>query len=547
MGLFDFFRKQKPDTRYLERLVSDAADRLALQHRSLDAAETTAWTDSWRTTGSTLNQDLERGLSVLVARSRNLTRNNDWARRFLIQLRTNILGPAGMRLQARMIKRDGTANKQLNVMLETFWRKWGKKGNCEVSGKLSWRACERVLLDHLARDGEVLVRLMPGRGLFGFQIQILDPLVLDVTYRGQNGGNRVRLGVEIDADNKPVAYWLRAAADVADYAAVGYGDMRRVRVPAAEIIHFYIPEEADQLRGYPWITAGARRLWLVKDYEEAAAVASSNAAKRVGFFVSPDGNAPPGFADQIISAALEAARAAGKTLSPSEIKIITESAQKFSTAAPGTYDTLPQGYDFKAHDSQYPHINYGEYVKECLRGFTAGVGMSYATAGNNLEAVNFSSARVGILDEREMFKQLQEDICEGLHVPIFAAALRYGLLTSPDLANFPINRFDEALDCAVWQKRRWAGIDPLKEANANDINLKNRLTSPQRVIAERGDDPDEIADEIRIWEAEFGPIGGNSADKPAANTEDDAEADVGDDEDQQEADGKVRRLVAVSK
>ena len=513
----------------LERFVSNAADRMA--SRAFDAADTPAWASSWSSHTGSLNQDLERGGAILVSRARALARNNDWARRFLIQLRHNVLGPQGMRLQSRLKRRGGMLNKPLNDAIEAFWWQWGKRGNCEVTGKLNWRECQQLMLDHLARDGEWLIRYLPGRGPLGFQIQIIDPQALDVTYRGSYEGRRIRLGVEIDADARPVAYWLRASADSADYIAIGYGEQRRIRVPAEEINHFFITEESGQLRGIPWMVAGMRRLWLVKDFEEAAAVASSNAAKRVGFFVSPTGDAPPGFADQIVSQAIDDAKRAGRSLSAAEIQIIKDSAQKFSTTAPGQYDVIPQGYDFKPHDSAFPHINYGEYVKECLRGFTAGVGMSYATAGNNLEAVNFSSARVGILDEREVFKGLQECFAEAGPEPIFAQALKYGLLASPLLASFPANRLAEATDAACWVKRRWAGIDPVKEANANDINLKNKLTSPQRVIAERGDDPEEIAEEIALWESRFGPIGGASSPAQTAQANEPDPAEPADPED----------------
>jgi lambda family phage portal protein len=511
MGARDFIRSilRRPasapvDAAFIGRLVDQAGAKL-LARRSFDAGETPPWTSSWSSTGNNLNLDLERSLVSLVKRSRGLSVNNDWARRLMIQLRTKILGPAGFTLQMRMVDQRGELMQQVNAGVEKFWsQRWGRKGNCEVTGQYSWQDCERILLDHLARDGEWLYRKLPGRGPFGFQIQILDPLLLDPTFRGDHNGNRIRMSVEIDAENRRVAYWLLGNTLDGDYYAADYAGARRIRVPAEEIGHFFLAETADQLRGFPWITAGARRLWLVKDFEEAAAVASSNAAKRVGFFVSPTGEAPPGFADQLISVAVDAARAQGKTLSASELQAIQSAAQQFATTAPGQYDTLPHGYDFKAHDSQYPHINYGEYVKECIRGFSAGVGFSHATLGNNLENVNLSSARIGVLDERELFMLLQAAIESHLHADVFRHALRYGQLTARDLVTFPPALFEDALDAAVWQKRRWAGLDPSKEADADETNLANKTTSRRRIIAARGEDPDEVFAEIEAEEKRFG-------------------------------------------
>lgn len=527
MGARDFFRTvasnigqrlvrsaaPAPLDNDLRRIVDLAGARIL--QRNLDVAETPAWTQSWMPSTGSINQDLERGLALAVRRCRDLFKNYDYARGYMWQVRANVFGAKGMRLQMRML--IGTRpNQRANDACETFWRAWGRRGNCEVTGKFSWRQLERLMGDHLVRDGEILMRLLPGRGPFGFQVQLLDPLVLDVAHRGQHEGRRIRMGIELDAENVPAAYWLRASSVDGDYHPTALNEPRRVRVPAAEILHFFIAEEADQLRGMPWLVAGARRLWLAKDFEQAAAVASSNAAKRVGFFVSPNGDGPPGFADQIISAALDEARKAGRSLSQAEITAIVAAAQKFSTAAPGQYDTLPQGYDFKSHDSAFPHVNHGQYLKEQMRGFTAGVGVSYVTGGNNLEAVNYSSARVGIMGEREVWQLIQEDVLDGVHQTVFAHALRYGLLSAPQLAGFNPSRYDEALDSATWTARRWAELDPLKSANADDINLKNRLTSPQRIIRARGEDPDEIEQELREWEERNGPVGGNTSDAQTA-------------------------------
>ena len=136
------------------------------------------------------------------------------------------------------------------------------------------------------------------------QLQILGADLLDVTLRRDWQGNRVRMGVEINDDGLPLFYWLlanRTGDQPTDYVSIG----RHVRVPADEIRHCFVHREVGQLRGYPWLSTGARRLWMLHDFEEAAAVASTNAAKRQGFFYTPDGEAPTGFSDTIVSGVLD--------------------------------------------------------------------------------------------------------------------------------------------------------------------------------------------------------------------------------------------------
>lgn len=494
------------------RVVSD----LRAAKRSFEAAETPAYTESWSTTASHINEDLTRQLATLWARSLGLARNNEWAQRYLIELDDNVLGPSGIQLQMRLTtQQSGKAVKDTtqNTLLESAWARLCEE--IDVSG-LAWSEVETLVLTTLAKKGEILIRLLPRSGAMRFQIQVLDPAMLDVTLNRTWGGNRIRMGVEINDAGKPLAYWLQMAKSgeaAAEYTSVG----RHVRVPADEIIHRFLMEEPGQIRGVPWLTVGARRLWLTSDFEESAAVASSNAAKRQGFFVSPGGDAPPGFADTIISSVLDAAKAAGKVLSPDEIAAITAAAEKYATTVPGQFDTLPQGYDFRPFESEWPNVDGSTYVKGQLRGWFAARGMSYVTGGNDLESVNYSSAQVGIIGEREHWKKTQTRLKNWLHTQVFNAALPYLVLSTSGLESARLNEYRAA---ASWQPRRWVPIDPVKAAKANETNLRLGLTSRRRLILERGEDPDEILAEIAEEAMTYGALDANPV-RPNEPTEPD--------------------------
>jgi len=517
MGLRDFFRPRESAadrqawldgtvravaTQVQGRMIQD----MRAAQRNFEAAETPAWTDSWSTAEVHINDALMRQLPTLWSRSVGLARNNEWAQSYLAALEDNVLGPAGIQLQMQLTlpvrnKVDKPVkDAESNALLEGAWSRFCE-GEVDVSG-LTWAEVESLALLTLAKRGELLYRLLPGSGPMGFQIQMLDPTLLDVTLNRTWQGRRIRMGKEIDDAGKPIAYWLQVAraGDLpTQYVSVG----KHIRVPVGEIRHSYLVEEVGQLRGIPWLTVGARRLWLLRDFEESAAVASSNAAKRQGFFYTPSGEAPPGFADTVVSSVLEAAKAAGKVLTPDEVQAITAAAEKFNTVVPGQFDTLPHGTQFQPFESAWPNVDAGTYVKEQIRGWSAARGVSYVTIGNNLEAVNYSSARVGILNEREHFKKTQNRLHNWLHRQVFEAALPYLVLRTPGLKT---SRLEEYRQAATWQPRRWAGIDPVKEAQSAEINLKLKLTSRRRLILERGEDPDDIAAEVAAEDALYGQI-----------------------------------------
>lgn len=498
-----------------------------LAQRSFETAETPAWTESWPTHAAPINDDLARQLPTLWARAAGLARNNEWAQRYLIELDDGVLGPNGMPLQMRLVgARSGQQDTATNNRIEAAWRAWGDQA-CEVSG-LTWAEVETLALHTLARRGELLYRLRPNpRAFMGFQIQMLDPMLLDVSLNRDYGGNRIRMGKEINDDGRPVAFWLLMAktGDAPEqYVTLG----RHVRIPAAEIRHHYLVEEPGQLRGIPWLSVGARRLWMLKDFEEAAAVASSNAAKRQGFFYTPTGEAPT-IADTIVNRVLDVAEKAGKVLTPEEVQQLQAAADKFVTTVPGQFDTLPQGTQFAPFESKWPEVSAEGYIKGHVRAWAAARGMSYVSIGNDLEAVNYSSAQVGILAEREHLKKTQNRLRNWLHRQVFAQWLPWAVLSTPGLSPERVELYQSA---ATWQMRRWAPLDPLKQAKADETNLRLKLTSRRRVQLRNGEDPDEIAAEVAEEESTYGPI--NPA--PAAGQGGGDDGDEKDDQDEDERD-----------
>lgn len=439
--------------------------------RSFSAAQVNNLTESWTTNSAPINDVLTRQLNTLRARSRDLAKNNDYGRKFLSMVKCNVVGSNGVSLQIKAKRPDGTVDDFDSSALEAAFADWGKKGNCDVTGKLSWRALQTLAIETVAKDGECLIRKRR-RGKYKFQLQLIDATKLDATHNVDQGKIRIRMGIELDAFNAPVAYHFLTSDTLTGYVMAG---RRYERVPASEVYHLFIVDEIDQLRGIPWMSTAAARLNMLGGYENAALVASRNAAERVGFFISKDGTPPP--------------------LVDSEVD-----GEKFSTSAPGTYDTLPEGYDFKPFESDYPHTNYGDFVKAALRGVAAGLGVAYHNLANDLEGVNFSSSRAGILEERELWKLLQEWFIEELCAPVYTDWLRHALDYTNTLDPLPANKFDK-FNSAVWQGRRWAWVDPTKDIEASVTAITNGLRSRGDVIREQGRDPEEVWTELEAEEA----------------------------------------------
>jgi lambda family phage portal protein len=437
-------------------------------------------TASWTTQDRHVNQSLLQHLRVLRARSRDLERNNDYAKHFLRLVTDNVVGPSGMSLQVQAKRPDGKLDSLDSDACEQAFARWSRAANCDVARRLSFTALQRLIVRQVARDGEVLIRRWP-RGPFNYQLQLLDPALLNENYNDElASGNRVRMGVEVNSFDEPVAYYLLKRESQDPRTGLSYTQGDYVRVLASEMWHLFVPEFTGQYRGVPWMSTTLIRQKRLSSFEEAALGAAEEGAKKLAWIKSPDGDIAP-LADGSSNTDGSAT---------DDINSGTLSTDSFDVA----YGHLPPGYDVESWDPKYPEAYFGAFVKATLRGIGAGLGVAYHKLGNDLEGVNYSSARSGELNERDVWKALQVWLIDSFCAPVYSEWLPNAILTG-ELA-LPMSKKDK-FDAAVWQGRRWDWVDPEKDVNANVTAIDNCLTSRRRVIAAMGNDPDEIFAELR--------------------------------------------------
>lgn len=468
-----------------ERVAPSARARTG--SRRFDGAVVDRLTSSWLATNIAIDQELRRDLDRLRARSRDMFKNNEHAAKFSRMVRNNIVGPQGFTLQARAIGANGELDQADNKVIETGFAKWSRRENCDVRGRLNWKQICRGASVSLARDGEFIFKKVRGAkaGAFGYQLQAIDVDRLDTYYNRApaNGQNAIVMGVEVDAVRKPVAYhvWTSASGNGAEAYRV------RERIPAAEIIHCFVPMEEEQVRGVPWMHAAMRISNDLKGYREAAVIAARVGAAKMGVWQTPDGGPPPGSVAEID----------GDGTTPA-------AAQEYVTdATPGHFDYAPPGYQLAAFDPAYPHEQFDSFCKATLRGIAGAIGVSYNGLANDLEGVSFSSIRQGVLEERDEWMVLQDFMIDELAVVVFEdwldMALLRGALTLPGGSPLPASKRDKFAE-HQWQARRWQWVDPMKDIEAAIAAINNGLSSPQIIAAQQGKDVNDIIDDLARFE-----------------------------------------------
>lgn len=449
-------------------------------------------TASLATWSGSANSDLDGPLPVLRARARALAGNNEHGKRFLSLVARNVIGRANPQLQVRAYfqagpKQEPTLDKAANDAIEIHYQRWGKTADITGNHK-SLPAFWRMVVKGVARDGEALVRLVRDKSLpYGIALQALDVDRLDETInavRLQNG-NSIRHGVEIDSAGRAVAYHIRTVHPGENYATGAPGVER---VPATDMIHLFLQERAEQVRGVTWFHAVIIRGSTIHRFEDAAVVAAEIGASKIATLEASAEAITGGEVGAGIGDRTSDGTAAGIP------QISTE---------PGELIDLTNypGVSMNSWNPDYPHQNFESFLKACLRGLAAGLDVAAHNLTGDMGDVNYSSARIAELSERETWMCLQDWIIGNLVERVYSewlaiAMLRGDIRFESSGKALPVERLDKFLVASSFMGRRWKWVDPAKEMDAHERGVALGVTSRTRIAAEEGIDIEDVIDEL---------------------------------------------------
>lgn len=444
--------------------------------RGYQAARVNRLNQNWTTYPTGANHERRQDLAVLRARARQASRDDPHLSKFLALIRSNVIGPNGIMLQSRARNMAGELDVKLNKRVEESWWQWSHAETCTLSGKLNFKGVQDLAVTQFACDGEFLIEMVSGAdNPFGFSLKCWDVNWLDETYNETlPNGNRVIMSVEIDANDRPVGYWLTTPASEFNYTS--RRERTRTRKPAENMIHgFLIHDDETQTRG---VTAFKAVLLTAKNYHgynEGVITSARVSANSFGFVKQAlaDGEEYTG----------EENDEGGVTL-------------PMIDSSPLSINLLNPGMEFQQFDPKQPTQNHAAFSKTILMELAAGLGVPYFYLAGDMEAVNFSSARVGLDDARDIWKGLQDFISTTLCRSVFHAWAKQAFLNGA--LKMSRHEFDE-IQNPVWRARGWKYIDPTKDIKADVERLRNRLATPSEILSEQGID---YVDHLERWKAD---------------------------------------------
>ncbi len=442
-------------------------------------------TDGWAATSTSANAEIGPSLAKLRDRSRQLVRDNPYAARTMDELVSQTIG-TGIQAQAK------TESDPENKIIDGVWSQW--MDECDADGQLDFCGIQDLVTRMMLESGETLIRFRPRFVADGFrvplQIQVIEPDLLDLGKTAKVAGGYIIQGVEFDLVGRRVAYWLFPEHPGDSISTTQFSNAASKRIPADQILHIYRKRRGNQTRGVPLLAPVMLALRDLDEYQDAERVRKKIEAC-LSLFVSP----PEGQENSTFGAT-STEEGTGKRIEEFRPGMIMygrngEKAEFFAPTGAG---------------------GYGEFVRQNERMIATGVGLTYAKLTGDLSDVNYSSYKAGDLS----FQRLVECLRWLTLIPMFLRPVRERFIEMAYAAGQIPNAESYKTE---WTPPAFGSVDPLKDAEAAEVDLRiGRRTWPQ-AVAEQGYDPQEQINEIEKWKPELEKAGVDFSGKAGANAQ----------------------------
>ncbi len=460
---------------FLSRKKPAPAPRPTTARRNYMAAQNVARYGDLKASRGSADFELANSLSEVRAKARFLARNSGSMRRYIQLMKVNVVGDGGFRLQSRVRMLDGRLDISLNQRVEDAWARWSEAPT--VDGTMTLIDLINQAVATWCRDGEVLWEIVYSPTYRdGVAINPIEADLLDETLTRKNpdNGNDIRMGVEVDAYGRPVAYHLLTShpGDLVWYAVENQRRYRRV--PANRMIHIFVKDRPGQTRGEPPASAAIQPVKMLDGYREAETMGRRLRAALMGFF----------------------------TRSLPKMEGLTELADREDTddeifemdMEPGRLKQLPDGLEFKEFSPGGSTTDYAQFESQIKKDLAMTFGISAFSHGMETQGVSYSTGRSVLIEDRDYYKTMQRFFIDHGALRLFRIWLPRHVIEETSVV--PPTRLDAILTSAVFRPRGWDWVDPAKDVKANTEALRTMQTSLSRIAAARGMDRDELLDEI---------------------------------------------------
>lgn len=454
----------------------------------------------------------------VAARARDLIRNNPTAATALRKMMGMLIGP-GFRLSskpdARVLGVDPVEALAFGRQIENVWRRWayGQQRNCDIRGRANYGKISRVRASDRYVTGESFhihrwrpERVNPSRGLwFATCLQLIDGDRVS-NPDGRMDRDDLRDGLELDMDGAVDLYWTRdrhPADPVPSGKRWSWTPIPRLDDDGRRVmIHAYSEMRSEQLRGVSPFAPILMRLKETDRYITAELGAAIINALLTGFVKTASS---PELVAEALGMTDEATRFTDWANAREQVY-----GEDGIGIGENRFAFLGIGDDVEIPNTSRQTTSVPEFKKSQMRDVAGPLGHGYAALSGDYESMNYSSSRAEMAEIWRGILQEREEEIDSTVRPDFAAvveeAFDRGYIVEPDGWPSFENEGDAYLNATFTGPGR-GYVDPVKEAQGNQIQLEQGSTTLEQICADQGRDWREVLAQRRIEKDELKELG----------------------------------------
>ena len=446
------------------------------------------------------------GRDKLVARARDLVRNNGWAAGGVAKEVDSVIGASFRPLskpdwKALGLGADWAAAFKEEV--EARWRAWAEDPRNPADATRVQSVPQMLGLAYRTylTEGEAF-------GVVGWKrarpvhtvLRILDPDLVS-NPEGRADEALLRGGVALDADGGARGYWIREAHPRAQWSGAG---AHRWKFLAREkpwgrpvVLHFFDRNRDGQSRGVSRLAPVIEKLKMEDHYSRVELQAAVINAVMAAFIRSPMG---PDAIDDMF----------GEGGDASSILAMQADRAKFYrergdvTVGGARITALYPNDEIGVIPTARPAAQFGDFEGAVLRNIASGLGLSYEQLAMDWSKTNYSSARAAMIEIWRGWTARRRAFAQGFAQPFFMAWLEEQVVEGH--IRLPRAAPDFHANWASYARAKWIGpgkgfVDPVKEAQAAAMRVSLGLATLEDEAAELtgsdwGENREQIAREI---------------------------------------------------
>lgn len=441
----------------------------------------------WLASSKTPQEDIDKNIPILRQRSRSLYMSAPLAVSAIKTNRTNIIGE-GLKLKSTIDAEFlGLTPEQATEWQQTAEREfkfWAGSKFCDSTRVNNFYEIQQVACMSWLMNGDACILLeyeKPSRAFpYGLRIHLIESDRVSTPHTTGNNvylyatnpdnGNRIFNGVEVDKNNRVVAYhvcntypnsnlyakkeWKRVKA---------FGD----RTGAPGVLMIFETERAEQYRGVPYLAPVIESLKQLTRYSEAEMMAAVINGIFTVFVTSENRTSEFGFTGVV-----------------DEEDRVSDDDINYEIGS-GLVNVLNPGEKIEIADAKRPSSNFDAFVTSLAKYVGAALEIPVEVLMKSFMS-SYSASRAALLEAWKAFRMkrawIAADFCQPVYELFLSEAIAKGRLHAPGFFLDPLIR---AAYCgAQWNGPAQGMVDPVKEVSAAEKRIQIGISTRQRETTE---------------------------------------------------------------